>query len=124
MWTTWGVLSIVQMASNKYLRGEFWGWNLVAHKLNGVLMFGLSMFWGIYAFKNLGWRVLSNSHSLFVFPILIFVSISMVLGALTSYALENSRWQTAKALRYKSLHRTISYFLIAMGFGAVATGIY
>jgi hypothetical protein len=124
MWLAWGVFSVVQIASNRYMKGSHWDSRMWIHRLSAGIMVAITLFYALYAFGYLGWKVLDNAHSYFVFPILALVLIVAALGVVTRSMLRRNKWSTQMALTMKRVHWFFAYLIIILGIGAVVSGIH
>jgi hypothetical protein len=124
MWFAWGVFSLVQVSSNRYMKGSHWDSRMWIHRLSGGIIVVITLFYALYAFGYVGWAVIDNGHSYFVFPILALVLIVAVLGVMTRSCLRRKKWNTKTALVMKRVHWVFAYLIIALGIGAIMTGIY
>jgi hypothetical protein len=52
MWTSWGILGLVQLLSNRYLKA-FWLINRWIHTISGLAILILTLTYGLLAMKNL-----------------------------------------------------------------------
>lgn len=124
MWLAWGVFSLVQISSNRYMKGSHWDTRMWIHRISGGIIVVITLIYALYAFGYLGWKVLDNGHSYFVFPVLALVLIVAILGVITRSMLRRSVWSTKSALVMKRVHWFFAYLIIILGIGAVMTGIY
>jgi hypothetical protein len=124
MWLAWGVFSLVQISSNRYMKGSHWDSRMWIHRLSAGIIIVITLVYALYAFGFLGWKVLDNAHSYFVFPILALVLIVAILGVATRSMLRRKKWSTKSALVVKRVHWFFAYLIIVLGIGAIITGIY
>ena len=82
LWTSWGLFSIMQIASTRYMKAN-WESYLWTHRLLGMTMVVITLFYAIYAFGYLGWEIYNKSHPFFVFPILFLVIFIAAGGIIT-----------------------------------------
>jgi heme A synthase len=50
------------------------------HRLSGVIILLITFAFAFWAWKKLGWEIMDNSHSYFVFPVLFSVFFVAVGG--------------------------------------------
>ena len=124
MWTAWSVLSLVQFASNRYLKGTLYGKHMWIHRIIGTAIMLITLIFGYYAWQKLSFKILPNWHSYFVFPIFFGVPLVAIGGIITRSYLRRSVWNTARALQIKRGHQIFGLLLILFGQAAVASGIY
>ena len=48
MWTAWSLLSLIQFASNRYLKGVLYGKNMWIHRIIGTVIMLISIIFGYY----------------------------------------------------------------------------
>ena len=82
LWTSWGLLSILQIASNRYMKANWESYHWI-HRLVGMTMVVITIFYATYSFGYLGWNILNNWHSYFVFPILFLILFIAAGGIIT-----------------------------------------
>ena len=131
MWLTWGSFALVQIVTNRYMKGRFWGTTMWIHRFFGLACLS---FTGVFAtkawYEAFGWgignplAIMNNSHSYFVFPVLWFVLFVVSGGIFTRSVMRRSMWNTKRALRIKMIHRICAYFVLLCGLLGIATGIY
>ena len=122
MWIAWGLFAIVQIASNRYMKGSHWDTRMWVHRISGGIIVVITLIYAIYAFGFLGWNVINNAHSYFVFPILALVLIVAILGVITRSLLRRTQWNTKTAIVMKRVHWVFAYLIIVLGIGAIMTG--
>ena len=123
LWTVWGVISIIQISANRYMKGAYWESYLWIHRIAGTIMTLCTIFYATYAFWQCAWVNYQGTHGKFAFPTLYCVSAIAIGGVLTRILLRRCKWRTRDALCVKTLHRIFAYLLIIVGNGAVFTGI-
>ena len=124
MWLAWGVLAIVQISSNRYMKGSHWDTRMWIHRISAGIIIVITLVFALYAWGFLGWAVIPNGHSVFVFPVLFLVLIVAILGVATRSMLRRQVWNTKSALVMKRVHWVFAYLIIVLGIGAIITGIY
>lgn len=123
MWSSWSVLSLVQFASNRYLKGTLYGKNMWIHRLIGTTIMLITLVFGYAAWKYLNYTFTKSWHPYFVFPILFGVPLVAIGGIIARSCMRRSVWNTARALLIKKGHQIFGFFLIIFGQGAVTSGI-
>ena len=113
------------------MRGRFFGTTMYIHAFFGVACLS---FTGVFAVKawSLAWNwdysnsigIVSNYHSLFVFPVLWLILFVVLGGVMARSIMNRAVWDTRRALRFRMCHRIIAYFVLLSGLCAIATGIY
>ena len=124
MWIAWSLFSLVMISSNRYLKGHLWNSRMWIHRIFGALILIITLYFAIMAWKNLGWEILDNIHSYFVFPVLFSVLFVVLLGVATRSIMRRSVWNTKFALNFKLVHKVFAYSIIVCGNLAIAAGIY
>ena len=94
MWAAWGVFALVQISSNRYMKGSHWDSRQWIHAISAGIMVAITLFFALYAIGMVGWKVLNVTHSYFVFPILALVLIVSILGIATRFCLNKNKWST------------------------------
>ena len=123
MTIAWGGLALLLVATNRYL-GSYWKTNVNLHASLGIVTVLTTVILALYAFSKVKWALINNSHSYFVFQVLILVTMVAAGGAYTRYMLHSSVWNTQKALNVKKTHKFFAYLTILLATGGVMTGIY
>jgi hypothetical protein len=63
MWGAWGVLGLVQLVSNRYLKGgNGWRYGMWAHRISGTLTLLITMIMAFLALKEADWEVEVGLH--------------------------------------------------------------
>jgi len=78
--------------------------------ISGLLIFILTMTYGLLIMKELGWKILKDWHPIIGFIILIFVGLIVVGGFFVGALLNSLRWRTGLVLKIKIGHRVNFYF--------------
>jgi hypothetical protein len=108
MWTAWGVLSILQLASNRYLKTN-WKINMWIHRITGTIILLITFVLGFLALAKKNWTIDKDLHNVSGFIILVVVLI-LVLGGVFSRSMMNRiRWNTPLLLKIKFGHRVIIF---------------
>ena len=55
LWITWGVFALVQISSNRYMKGSQWDSYLWVHRIVGGMLVILTLFYALYAWGTVGW---------------------------------------------------------------------
>ena len=124
MWTAWSVLSLVQFASNRYLKGTLYGKNMWIHRMIGTTIMLITLVFGWAAYKYENYYIFDNWHSKFVFIILFGVPFIAIGGIISRSFLRRSVWNTSRALYIKKGHQIFGILFILVGQAAVTSGIY
>lgn len=103
MWVTWGLLGLLQLASNRYLK-PFWQVNKLFHALSGSAMLILTFVFGILAIKNLGWHMVFDFHNLMGLAVIFVVGFIVLGGFAITYMQLNIEWRTVLMLKAKLVH--------------------
>ena len=95
------------------------------HMVVGGIVFTLTMVLGMMAWGGMydDFAIINDAHSYFAFPVLYLILFLGGSGLLARCLLTRSSWGTRRALRVKFIHKTISYFTILAGAGAIGTGV-
>jgi len=124
LWGAWSILALVQIASNRYVKGRAWRYHLWLHRIGGFLALALTLFAAFWAWHFIGWYVIYNWHTVFVFPVGALITF-LVLGGLAADRVKATAvWNTKTALRAKVAHGWFGWFVILLGQAAVFTGIH
>jgi hypothetical protein len=123
LWAAWTIFAIVQIASTRWLKGSIPGTNMWVHRINGMLIIVITLTFAIWAWNKLGWTILNNEHSYFVFPVLFLVLVVAALGIASRSCMRRTVWNTKKALCVKNIHRAVAYLVLLSAFLAVYYGI-
>ena len=124
MWFAWTFFAVLQVSSNRYFKAEWLGVNMWIHRIVGTFIMIATLYHGINAWKTVGWNIIKNLHSIFVFPILFSIFFIAMGGVFTRSRLRRSVWSTAQALRIKRAHKSFAYFIIYFGTFAIMTGLF
>ena len=89
-----------------------------------MLIIVITLTFAIWAWNKLGWNIIDNEHSYFVFPVLFLVVIVAAFGIASRSAMRRAVWNTKCALCVKNTHRVIAYLILLSAFLAVYYGIY
>lgn len=79
MWAAWGILGLIQLASNRYLK-MFWRVNRAIHIFSGTSIFIITMTMGLLAMKRGDWKIEKMWHSIMGFIILCMVGLLCIGG--------------------------------------------
>ena len=94
------------------------------HRISGAIILALTLYYGLKAWKTLGWKVLPNAHSVFVFPTLASILFVAMGGIASRSMLRRQVWNTKAALLVKRAHKIFAYLLLLVSQGALATGMH
>lgn len=108
MWAAWGILGLLQIVTNRYLK-VFWKFNKLLHVFSGVTIFIITMTMGLLAMKKGNWLIEISWHTIMGFGILVAVGLIMIGGFLSAILMNTMRWNTALLLKIKLGHRVIKY---------------
>lgn len=124
LWGAWSILGLVQIASNRYVKGRAWRYHMWLHRIGGCLALALTLFAAFWAWSFLKWEVFYNWHTIFVFPVGGFITI-LVLGGLAADRVKSTTaWNTRTALQAKLVHGWLGWFCLLAGQGAIFSGIH
>lgn len=63
MWGAWGVLGLVQLLTNRYLKGgNGWRYTMWVHRISGTLTLLITLVMALLALKEAGWEVEIGLH--------------------------------------------------------------
>jgi hypothetical protein len=63
MWTAWGILGLVQLATNRYLKaGSGWRYSMWIHRISGSLTLVITLTMALLALKHADWEVEVGIH--------------------------------------------------------------
>mmetsp|Transcript_1317 Transcript_1317/g.1691 ORF Transcript_1317/g.1691 Transcript_1317/m.1691 type:complete len:290 (-) Transcript_1317:1036-1905(-) len=124
LWLCWGLFSIVQFGVNRYGKGLLHGYYMWIHRIIGTLLMLVTLFFGLWAYRDGNWKIEVNYHAYFVFPVLFLVFFIAVGGVATRSIMRRLTWNTKTALRIKRGHKFIAYLITLSGAAGVAAGIY
>ena len=82
------------------------------HRVAGALILAITLYYGLKAWETLGWKVLPNAHSVFVFPTLFAVTFVAVGGIASRSMLRGQVWNTKAALLVKRAHKIFAYIML------------
>ena len=93
LWTSWGLFSLVMLATNRWLRGTMPKSRLNIHMILGTTMMVItitfaSWIWH-YLKKDAADPIIDNNHSYMAFPTLFCVGVVAVGGFVTRFVLSN-----------------------------------
>ena len=83
LYTMWGALALVMLATNRYCKGRCWKKYMWIHGLLGAAITVFTLFFAIQAWWRQGWVVHNNVHSWFVFPVACCTSILSTAGIIS-----------------------------------------
>lgn len=94
------------------------------HIISGILILGITLFFGYEAWRKIGWKLLDIPHVYAAMPVFFGVIIISILGSLARWSKVSMKWNTKWILIITYMHKTFSYCIIISGFVAINTGIY
>ena len=124
LWSAWSIFGLIQVSSNRYFKGACWKRTMMMHRISGMVILVLTLYYAAKAWSTLGWKVIPNLHSVFVFPVLGLIVLIAFGGIFTRSRLRRSVWQTKGALMIKNIHKGFAYFVLIWSYFAIATGIH
>lgn len=124
MWLCWSFVAAIQVSSNRYFKAEWLGIHMWIHRICGTIVMVATLYHGISAWKTVGWNIIKNMHSIFVFPILFLVFFVAIGGVFTRSRLRRNIWNTSQALKIKKIHKAFAYFVIVFGSFSILSGLY
>ena len=113
MWTSWGLLTIIQISANRYMKGAYWETYLWIHRIVGTVMTVCTIFYAVYAYWLCAWVNYGGTHGKYAFPTLYGVSLIAAGGILTRILLRRCKWRTRDALMVKSIHRLSLHMVLS-----------
>lgn len=78
MWGAWGILGMIQVISNRYLK-VYWKFNKLIHVISGTAILAITLTMGFLAIKKGDWEIEINWHSIMGIIVMGCVS-AIVLG--------------------------------------------
>eukprot|EP00347_Sterkiella_histriomuscorum_P024123 403332230 len=121
MWAAWGILGLIQIISNRYLK-VYWKANRIVHTLSGVSILILTLVMGLLAMQKGSWEISKLWHTLMGFIIMVAVGFIVIGGIMTGVQLYAVRWNTQLVLRVKLGHKIFGYILIFVSQIAIVLG--
>ena len=112
LWWAWSLFGLVQIGSNRWFKGVAWKQAMWIHRVSGAVILAITVYYALKAWQTLGWKVLPNAHSVFVFPTLFSVGFVALGGIASRTMLRGQIWNTRAALLVKSAHRIFAYLLL------------
>jgi hypothetical protein len=109
MWTAWGVLGMIQLLSNRYLR-VYWKINRWVHLVSGLIILVLTLSYGLLMMKEMGWEIIKDWHPIIGFLVLISISLIVIGGLFSGILMSSLRWKTGVVMKIKNGHK-VCYFL-------------
>lgn len=108
MWTSWALIGLCQIYTNRYLRHK-WQWSKTVHAILGFFAMALVITAGFIALKVGGWTINSTSslHAKAGFSVFI-LGLLLMLGGVTANIIRlkvNLPWQSKKALFVGKVHK-------------------
>lgn len=123
MWAAWGVLGLVQLFTNRYLKGgNGWRYTMWVHRISGTLTLVITWTMAMLALKRSGWRVEAGVHQILGVVILSLVTVIVLGGVFNRITMQRLRWRTADMLRVKRGHRYFGFFMLLLSEAAIITG--
>ena len=115
MWSSWALIGLLQICTNRYWRTN-WRWNKVVHALLGLLAMVLVLTAGLITIKLDGWsiRSASNLHAKVGFSVFV-LGLLLMLGGLTASIFRLNvpmAWNTRTVLTIGKLHRYFGWMLV------------
>ena len=126
MWTTWVIISLVQMYTTRYWK-HYWRWNKLIHSILGFFSLALVTTAGFLALKTGDWTINSQSskHSKAGFWMFVMSMVLMLGGILANIARLYFRmeWKTKWIRWIGKAHRWFGWGVILGSQVAVITGL-
>lgn len=85
MWAAWSVISILQIASARYLKHK-WHFNMWLHRLGAFFILAATLLYGVYAIIRLG-KIENDLHAPLGLIATGLVSLIVLSGLVTRYSL-------------------------------------
>jgi hypothetical protein len=96
----------------------------MVHSASGFIILCITLGFAIRAWSLIGYKVLNNLHSYFVFPTAAAVTFVAIGGIVTRIMLQRQVWNTHRALFVRKAHKTFGYAILLVSQCALATGMY
>jgi hypothetical protein len=123
MWSAWGVLGLVQLFTNRYLKlGIGWKYTMWVHRIAGTLTLLITWIFAMLALRRKGWEVEVGVHQVLGVTILSLVTLIVVFGVINRIMMQRLRWRTADLLKIKKGHRWFGYFMLLLTETAIISG--
>lgn len=84
------------------------------HRINGLLIFAISVAFILKMISYFDWIILKKPHYTLGTTILVLVIIVTILGEFARDFLNRAQWKTNLALMPKRLHQILGWFLIIL----------
>lgn len=104
MWTAWGILGFIQLATNRYLK-MYWKINMWIHRIAGSLIWLITLSIGLLAISGSGWVIEDSLHNKIGFFITTVVTLIVLGGVFTRSMMNRLKWRTHIILNIKKGHR-------------------
>ena len=119
MWTTWGLFALIQIISQRHLKGTLWRQSFWVHAITGSLLYLIQFSFALYG-SNLhyGYRSKQTStHSTVVTPTYTASALAVVLGILVHIQafLDKLEWNTKALIMIRLIHKFVGYLFIIGG---------
>ena len=85
MWSAWGLLGFLQLASNRYLK-HHWRAAMWIHRISGCMSILITLSMGFLAFNKAGWVLGSSIHCYFG----LFIMVTSALLGLGGFIARRS----------------------------------
>ncbi|CDW78413.1 cytochrome b5-like heme steroid binding domain containing protein [Stylonychia lemnae] len=121
LWAAWGILGLVQIAFNRYLK-IFWKWNKYVHYVCGMLIVITTFVMGYLALQKRKFKIEREYHHATGFGCFVGVGLLPIGGFVVAILLNTLRWNTGFVLKMKLGHKIFGYTLIALSQFAILTG--
>ena len=105
MWIAWGVLGMIQLGSNRYLKA-YWSLHMWIHRIAGTIMLLLTLSMGLVGISRMNWT-LSGSSAHYVIGLIVFFSIFFVAvgGVAARSVTRRLKWKTKFIHRFQGIHK-------------------
>ena len=103
MWVAWGLLGLMQMVSNRYMK-HHWTVAMWLHRISAGLIWSITVGMSFLAFDSESWSLKKGIHPLMGVGILATVTLPILGGLFARSKIQNSRWNTAGSLKIKLGH--------------------
>lgn len=114
MWFAWGVLGLIQLISNRYLK-HHWKVSMLLHRSTATIILVVTTVVSVSIFKKYEWKLRGGVHPLVATLVGIFGIMLFLGGYISRSKLITSRWNTSQNLLLKKGHSIFGMVVILMG---------
>jgi hypothetical protein len=114
LWAAWGVLGLIMIASNRYLK-VFYRVHIWIHILGGAIILIVTLVLGGIAIEEVGKIDTGYLHPIIGFIIFILSIIITTGGLIAKYTMVTLKWKSKVLLVNKMGHKVFAYLVLALG---------